>query len=95
MDAYNKAAGAANSYGSASARLNRIGYAYGSILPSAEAELARRIGRVRRQRVLGVAGLEAAAGRLIDGCPACSRRVSLLVDRIVVARDLALWEGRS
>ncbi len=57
--------------------------------------LAQRIGHLRQQRALGCAGLEAAAGRLIDRHPTCPRRVSLLVDRLTVARDLALWEGRA
>ena len=57
--------------------------------------LAQRVGHLRQQRALGVASLEAATGRLIDRHPTCPRRVSLLVDRLTVARDLALWEGRA
>ena len=57
--------------------------------------LAQRVGHLRQQRALGVASLEAAAGRLIDRHPTCPRRVSSLMDRLTVARDLALWEGRA
>jgi hypothetical protein len=57
--------------------------------------LAQRIGLVRQQRALGVSGLEAAAGWLIDRNPHCPRHASLLVDRVTHARDLALWEGRA
>jgi hypothetical protein len=57
--------------------------------------LAHRIGHLRQQRALGCAGLEAAAGRLIDRYPTCPRPASLLVDRLTHARDLALWEGRA
>jgi hypothetical protein len=57
--------------------------------------LAQRVGHLGQQRALGCAGLEAAAGRLIDCNPTCPRRVSRLVDRFTVARDLALWEGRA
>lgn len=57
--------------------------------------LAQRIGHLREQRALGVAGLEAAAGRLIDRYPSCPRPASLLVDRLIHARDLAIWEGRA
>ena len=57
--------------------------------------LAQPVGHLRQQRALGCAGLEAATGRLIDGHPTCPRRVSQLVDRLTVARDLALWEGRA
>lgn len=57
--------------------------------------LAQRIGHLRQHRALGCAGLEAAAGRLIDRYPSCPRPTSLLVDRLTHARDLALWEGRA
>lgn len=57
--------------------------------------LAYRISHLRQRRALGVAGLEAAAGRLIDRYTHCPRHASLLVDRLTHARDLALWEGRS
>ena len=57
--------------------------------------LGRRIGLLRQHHSLGCAGLEAAAGRLIDRHPACPRNASLLVDRLTQARDLALWEGRA
>lgn len=50
--------------------------------------LAQRISCLRRQRAL-----EAAAGRLIDRHPGCPRPVSLLVDQLTHARDLAMWEG--
>ena len=58
-------------------------------------ELAHRIGHLRQHRALGCAGLEAAAGRLIDRHPACPRPASLLVDLLTHARDLALCEGRA
>lgn len=93
MDAYNKAARGGNSRGDAPAQ-NRVVGAYQTILPSDQALLAKRIGEQRQQRALGCAGLEAAAGRLIDGHPECPRPTSLLVDRILNARDLALWEER-
>lgn len=38
--------------------------------------------------------LEAEAGRLIDQHPSCPRHASLLVDRLTLARDRALWEGQ-
>jgi len=57
--------------------------------------LAHRIGHLRQHRALGCAGLEAAAGRVIDRYPACPRPASLLVDRLTHARDFALWEGRA
>jgi hypothetical protein len=57
--------------------------------------LTHRIGHLRQQRALGCAGLEAAAGRLIDRNPAFPRPASLVVDRLTHARDLALWEGRA
>lgn len=57
--------------------------------------LAQRIGQLRQKRALGRAALEAAAGGLIDRYPNCPRPVSLLVDRLTHARDLALWEGRA
>lgn len=56
--------------------------------------LAQRIGSIRQQRALGAVALEAAAGRLVDRHPSCPRPVSLLVDRLTHARDLAIWEGR-
>jgi len=58
-------------------------------------QLAQRIGHIRQQRALGAAGLEAAAGLLIDRYPGCPRHASLLVDRFTHARDLAIWEGRA
>lgn len=57
--------------------------------------LARSIGRLRAPRALGLAGLQAAAGRIIDAHPDCPVRASRLVDRLTVAMDLAKWEGRS
>jgi hypothetical protein len=57
--------------------------------------LAQRIGTIRQHRALGTAALEVAAGRLIDRNPACPRRASLLADRLTLARDLAIWEGRA
>ena len=57
--------------------------------------LAQRIGSIRHHRALGVAALEAAAGRLIERHPHCPRHASVLVDRLTVARDLAIWEGRA
>jgi hypothetical protein len=56
--------------------------------------LARRIGHLRAPRALGVARLQAAAGRIIEANPDCSRRASRLVDRLTVAMDLAQAEGR-
>lgn len=56
--------------------------------------LAQRIGHLRQQRVLGCAGLEAAAGRVIQRHPHCPRNASRLVDRLTVHRDLAVLEGR-
>jgi hypothetical protein len=38
--------------------------------------------------------LEAEAGRLIALYPSCPRHASLLVDRLTLARDRALWEGQ-
>jgi hypothetical protein len=38
--------------------------------------------------------LEAEAGRLIALYPSCPRQASLLVDRLTLARDRALWEGQ-
>ena len=73
--------------------------AYGVILPPlARREthpLAQRIGQLRAPRALGVAGLQAAAGRIIDAHPECGIRASRLVDRITVAMDLARLEGRA
>jgi hypothetical protein len=56
--------------------------------------LARRIGQLRTSRALGVAALQAAAGRIIDAHPDCPIRASRLVDRLTVAMDLAQWERR-
>lgn len=56
--------------------------------------LAQRIGQLRQHRALGLAELEAAAGRLIDRNPTCPRHASRLADRLTIARDLAVWEGR-
>ena len=95
MDAYNKAARDGNSHGDAPDQGNRVVDAYQPILAEDQALLARRIGILRQHRALGCAGLEAAAGRLIDRHPGCPRQASLLADRLTYARDLALWEGRS
>ena len=57
--------------------------------------LAQRIGHIRQPRALGVFAIEAAAGRLIDRYPHCPHHASLLADRLIHARDLALWEGRA
>jgi len=95
MDAYNKAARDGNSHGDAPAQGNRVVDAYQLILAADQALLAHRIGLLRQHRALGCAGLEAAAGHLIDRHPACPRPASLLVDRLTHARDLALWEGRA
>jgi hypothetical protein len=56
--------------------------------------LVHRIGHLRERRSLGVAGLEAAAGRLIERYPRCPRHASRLADRLTIARDLAVLEGR-
>lgn len=56
--------------------------------------LALRIGQLRAPRALGVAALQAAAGRIIDAHPDCPIRASRLVDRLIVAMDLAKREGR-
>lgn len=85
--------------GHAPAHKNRAGFQHSQlILPfptGIESQLlARRIGQLRAPRALGVAGLQAAAGRIIDAYPDCSRRASRLVDRITVAMDLAQMEGR-
>lgn len=56
--------------------------------------LAQRIGALRESRSLGNVALQAAAGRLIDHYPNCPRHASLLVDRLTIARDLAVVEGR-
>lgn len=94
MDAYNKAARERSSRGDAPAQGNRVGDAYRSIVAADQALLAQRIGHLRQRRALGVAGLEAAAGRLIERYPRCSRHASRLMDRLTVAHDLAAWEGR-
>jgi hypothetical protein len=57
--------------------------------------LSQRIGTIRQHRALGATALEAAASRLIDRNPGCTRPASLLVDRLTNARDLAIWEGRA
>jgi len=95
MDAYENAVGGANSHGVGPAQRNRVGVAYFSILAADQSLLVQRIGHLRRQRALGVAGLEAAAGRLIDRYPSCPHHASLLVDRLTHARDLAIWERRA
>ena len=95
MDAYNKTARGTSSHGDAPDQGNRVVDAYQLILAADQALLARRIGLLRQPRALGCAGLEAAAGRLIDRHPGCPRQASLLADRLTYARDLALWEGRS
>ena len=86
-----------SSHGGAPVRKSRAGF-QGSqhILPNEwESQLlSHRIGRLRAHRALGLAGLEAAAGRVIDAHPTCSARASRLVDRLVVAMDLARLEGR-
>lgn len=94
MDAYNKAARGGDSHGDAPAQRNRVGDAYRSIVAADQALLAQRIGHLRQRRALGVAGLEAAAGRLIERYPHCPRHASRLVDRLTIARDLAVLEGR-
>jgi hypothetical protein len=99
MAAYNKAPRDGDPQGNAPAPKNWVGLnAYPTILPfpsRGETQLlARRIGQLRAPRALGVDGLEAAAGRIIDAHPDCSPRASRLVDRITVAMDLAKWEGR-
>jgi len=58
------------------------------------AGLALLIGRVRQPRALGVDGLQAAAGRVIDRHPSCPVSASLLADRLIVAGELAAAEGR-
>jgi hypothetical protein len=63
-------------------------------LDLAGAGLALLIGAVRQPRALGVVGLQAAAGRIIDRHPSCPRAASLLVDRLIVAGELAAAEGR-
>jgi hypothetical protein len=99
MTAYNKAPRDGGPQGDAPAPKNRVGLnAYPNILPSPSRResqlLARRIGHLRAPRALGVAGLQAAAGRIIDAHPDYSPRASRLVDRLTVAMDLAKWEGR-
>lgn len=94
MDTYNKAARGSSSHGDAPAHGNRLGDAYRSIVAADQALLAQRIGHLRQRRALGVADLEASVGRLIDRNPACPRRASLLADRLTIARDLAVREGR-
>ncbi len=101
MSAYNKAPRGGDPQGNAPARKNRVRwYAYGEILASSsrgrlESQLlAHRIGQLRTPRALGVAGLQAAAGRIIDAHPHCPIRASRLVDRLIVAMDLARMEGR-
>jgi hypothetical protein len=66
-----------------------------TILAADQALLTQRIGHLRQPRALGVSGLEAAIARIIDRNPACSHQASRLVDRLTLARDLALLEGRS
>ena len=95
MDAYNKAVRGTSSHGDAPDQGNRDVDAYQRILAEDQALLAKRIGILRQHRALGCAGLEAAAGRLIDRHPGCPRQASLLADRLTHARDLALWEGRA
>ncbi len=95
MDAYNNAARGTSSHGDAPDQGNRVVDAYPLILAEDQALLARRIGHLRQPRALGCAGLEAAAGRLIDRYPACPRPASLVVDRLTHARDLAFLEGRA
>ena len=56
--------------------------------------LALRIDQLRAPRALGVAGLQAAAARIIDAHTSCDSRASRLVDRITLAMDLARAEGR-
>jgi hypothetical protein len=99
MAAYNKAPRDGDPQGNAPAQKNWVGLdAYPSILPCPTRResqlLARRIGQLRAPRALGVAGLQAAAGRIIDAHPDCPIRASRLVDRLTVAMDLAQVEGR-
>jgi hypothetical protein len=56
--------------------------------------LAQRIGALREPRAFGTSALEAAAGRLIDRYPNCPRHASQLMDRLTIARDLAVVERR-
>jgi hypothetical protein len=58
------------------------------------AGLALLIGEVRKSRALGVDHLQAAAGRIISRHPSCPASASRLVDRLIVATDLAAAEGR-
>lgn len=99
MAAYNKAPRGDDPQSNAPAPKNWVGLdAYAPILPfptRRESQLlARRIGQLRAPRALGVAKLQAAAGRIIDAHPDCPIRASRLVDRLTVAMDLAKWEGR-
>lgn len=99
MAAYNKASRDGDPQGNAQAQKNWVRLdAYASILPfptrSESQLLARRIGQLRAPRSLGVSELQAAAGSIIDAHPDCPIRASRLVDRLVVAVDLARAEGR-
>lgn len=99
MAAYNKAPRDGDPQGNAPAPKNWVGLnAYPTILPFPSRResqlLARRIGQLRSPRALGLGGLEAAAGRIIDAHPGFSRRASCLVDRLTLAGDLAKAEGR-
>lgn len=94
-----EAQGAGNSKGRVPARKNRAGCDSSQLilpfLSGWESQLlARRIGQLRTPRALGVAGLQAAAGRIIDAHPDCPIRASRLVDRLTLAMDLARVEGR-
>ncbi len=93
MDAYNKAAGVPSSRGNAPAQTNWVGDAHMGN-PTGGNLLAHRIGYIRKQRAHGAAALAAAAGAVIDRSPHCPRRASQLVDRLTLAWDLAVREGR-
>ncbi len=99
MTAYKKAPRDGDPQGYAPAQKKRVWVnAYPNILPSPtrweSLLLARRIGQLRAKRALGAAGLQGAAGRLIDAHPSCPLRVSRLLDRLTIAMDLARVEGR-
>jgi hypothetical protein len=101
MSAYNNAPRGGDPQGDAPAQKNRARLnAYPSIFASISKErlesqlLTRRIGAIRARQALGAAGLQAAAGSIIERHPGCPPRASKLVDRITVAMDLARVEGR-
>ena len=94
MDPYKNAAGDDPSRGDGPAWMFRGDCFFASSMPRAMRILATRIGRCRQHRSLGVAALEAAAGSVIDRDPDCSPSASRLVDRLTLARELALLESR-